>query len=102
MGNLHPTSPVFSIFRNETDLTFAQFVTMTPFPGTVDFDRWEKTNTNPERIEGIPVTRYWLIPGHRRPRLYMPHPSMTAYEIRVHTQHVWDSFYRFSDIWKRA
>jgi hypothetical protein len=102
MGNLHPTSPVFSIFRNETDLTFAQFVTMTPFPGTVDFDRWEKTNTNPERIEGIPVTRYWLIPGHRRPRLYMPHPSMTADEIRVHTQHVWDSFYRFSDIWKRA
>ena len=24
------------------DLTFAQFVTLSPYPGTVDFDRWEK------------------------------------------------------------
>ena len=23
-------------------ITFAQFVMLTPFPGTVDFDRWEK------------------------------------------------------------
>ncbi len=23
-------------------LTFAQFVMLTPFPGTVDFERWEK------------------------------------------------------------
>ena len=25
------------------NLTFAQFVMLTPFPGTVDFDRWEKS-----------------------------------------------------------
>jgi radical SAM superfamily enzyme YgiQ (UPF0313 family) len=85
------------------ELTFAQFVTMTPFPGTVDFDRWEKsTNGDPERIEGVPITRYWLIPGHRRPKLYMPHPTMSADEIRVRTQGVWDSFYSLSEIWRRA
>jgi radical SAM superfamily enzyme YgiQ (UPF0313 family) len=84
------------------DLTFAQFVTMTPFPGTIDFDRWEKASINPERIEGIPITRYGLIPGHRRPKLYMPHPSMSADEIRARTQDVWDSFYRLPEIWKRA
>ncbi|MCC7235919.1 MAG: B12-binding domain-containing radical SAM protein [Bryobacterales bacterium] len=84
------------------DLTFAQFVTMTPFPGTVDFDRWEKMNSNPERIEGVPITRYWLIPGQRRPKLYLPHPSMSADEIRKHTQSVWDSFYQLSEVWKRA
>jgi radical SAM superfamily enzyme YgiQ (UPF0313 family) len=87
----------------KADLTFAQFVTMTPFPGTIDFARWEKsTNGNPERIDGIPITRYWLIPGYRRPKLYMPHPSMCAEEIRLGTQGVWDSYYRLSEIWKRA
>jgi radical SAM superfamily enzyme YgiQ (UPF0313 family) len=84
-------------------MTFAQFVMMTPFPGTVDFDRWEKSaNGNPEQIDGIPVTRYWLIPGHRRPKLYMPHPSMSPEEIRMRTQGVWDSYYSLSEVWKRA
>jgi radical SAM superfamily enzyme YgiQ (UPF0313 family) len=84
-------------------MTFAQFVTMTPFPGTVDFDRWEKSaNGNAERIDGIPLTRYWLIPGHRRPKLYMPHPSMSPEEIRMRTQGVWDSYYSFPEIWKRS
>ena len=85
------------------ELTFAQFVMMTPFPGTVDFDRWERSSEgNPERIDGIPITRYWLIPGHRRPKLYMPHPSMSAEEIRLRTQGVWDSYYRLAEVWKRA
>jgi hypothetical protein len=84
-------------------MTFAQFVTMTPFPGTVDFDRWEKKSSgNAERIDGIPLTRYWLIPGHRRPKLYMPHPSMSPEEIRMRTQGVWDSYYSLPEIWKRA
>ncbi len=87
----------------KADLTFAQFVTMTPFPGTIDFDHWEKsTNGDPERIDDIPITRYWLIPGYRRPKLYMPHSTMNAEEIRMGTQKAWDSYYRLSEIWKRA
>ena len=44
-------------------VTFAQFVMLTPFPGTVDFAAWEKTmESDPTRIEGIPLTRHWLIP----------------------------------------
>ena len=31
-----------SALAKKADLTFAQFVMMTPFPGTVDFDKWEK------------------------------------------------------------
>lgn len=85
------------------DLTFAQFVMMTPFPGTVDFDRWEKsTQGDPERIDGVPVTRYWLIPGHRRPKLYVTHPHMSAEEMRQRTQGVWDSYYQFGEVWKRS
>jgi radical SAM superfamily enzyme YgiQ (UPF0313 family) len=87
----------------EAGLTFAQFVTMTPFPGTVDFDRWERASgDNVRRVDGIPITRYWLIPGHKRPKLYTPHPTMTPEEIRTRTQLVWDSYYRLSEIWKRA
>jgi radical SAM superfamily enzyme YgiQ (UPF0313 family) len=85
------------------DVTFAQFVMMTPFPGTVDFLQWEASlGDNAPKIEGIPITRYWLIPGHRRPKLYTPHPTMTTEEIRKGTQGVWDNFYSFPEIWKRA
>jgi radical SAM superfamily enzyme YgiQ (UPF0313 family) len=87
----------------EAQLTFAQFVTMTPFPGTVDFERWEKQlGDKAERIDGIPITRYWLIPGHLRPKLYSPHPTMSAEEIRNRTQGVWDNYYALREIWKRA
>ena len=92
-----------SELAKKADLTFAQFVMMTPFPGTVDFEKWEKSlGENAERIQGVPVTRYWLLPGHNRPKLYMPHPKMSAEEIRIRTQSVWDDFYSISEIWKRS
>jgi radical SAM superfamily enzyme YgiQ (UPF0313 family) len=84
-------------------VTFAQFVMMTPFPGTVDFGRWEKEQSaNPEMVEGIPITRYWLIPIAIRPKMFTPHPSMSSDEIRDRTQAVWDRFYEFRAIWKRS
>jgi radical SAM superfamily enzyme YgiQ (UPF0313 family) len=68
-------------------LTFAQFVTLSPYPGTVDFIRWEKTlGANPPMIAGIPLTRRWLIPQALRPKLYWDHPVMSAEEIRFRTQ----------------
>ena len=87
----------------EADLTFAQFVLLTPFPGTVDFQRWEKLmETDPTRIAGIPLTRHWLIPQALRPKVYMSHPSMSGEEIRRRTQDVWDRFYTLRLIWKRS
>ena len=92
-----------SELAKKADLTFAQFVMMTPFPGTVDFEKWEKSlGENAERIQNVPVTRYWLLPGHNRPKLYMPHPKMSAEEIRIRTQSVWDDFYSVREIWKRS
>jgi radical SAM superfamily enzyme YgiQ (UPF0313 family) len=84
-------------------VTFAQFVMLTPFPGTVDFGRWEKEQSqDPARIEGIPITRYWLIPAAIRPKMFTPHPSMSSDEIRERTQWVWDRFYEMRAIWKRS
>jgi hypothetical protein len=85
------------------DLTFAQFVMLTPFPGTLDFAAWEKSlGPEPPRVGGIPVTRHWLIPQSRRPKVYMEHPVMSAADIRRHTQEVWDQFYSWSSIWARS
>ena len=85
------------------DLTFAQFVMMTPFPGTVDFDRWEKKEgLEAGSVNGVPLTRYWLIPASQRPKMFAPHPTMSSDEIRQRTQRVWDDFYTFSEIWKRS
>ncbi len=87
------------------DVTFAQFVMMTPFPGTVDFGRWEKAQAEKEEVEAVnntPLTRYWLIPTAIRPKMFTPHPSMESGEISRRTQAVWDRFYEFGAIWKRS
>jgi len=84
-------------------ITFAQFVMLTPFPGTVDFAKWEKTmELSPKRIGGIPLARHWLIPQELRPKVYCPHPLMSADEIRQRTQAAWDRFYALTCIWKRS
>ena len=87
----------------EANLTFAQFVMLTPFPGTLDFAAWERSlGTDPERIGGIPINRHWLIPQAQRPKIYTDHPVMTADQIRRGTQEVWDRFYSLPSIWRRA
>ena len=84
-------------------VTFAQFVMMTPFPGTVDFGRWEKEQAkNPTMVGDIPITRYWLIPTAIRPKMFTPHPTMSSGEISDRTQKVWDTFYNWSAVWKRS
>ena len=76
-----------SRWPKRADLTFAQFVMLTPFPGTLDFAAWEKAmGAQPQKVGGIPVTRHWLIPQARRPKVYVDHPVMSAEEIRDRTQ----------------
>jgi radical SAM superfamily enzyme YgiQ (UPF0313 family) len=85
------------------ELAFAQFVMLTPYPGTVDFEAWEKTcGSGAKKVGGIPVTRHWLIPQADRPKVYAPHPVMTPEEIRARTQAVWDRFYSLRRIWARS
>ncbi|HET9086404.1 MAG TPA: radical SAM protein [Acidobacteriaceae bacterium] len=87
----------------KSGITFAQFVMLTPFPGTVDFDRWEKgLGENVMHVAGIPITRHWLIPAEIRPKMFSPHGTMTTDEIRERTQAVWDDFYSMPEIWKRS
>jgi radical SAM superfamily enzyme YgiQ (UPF0313 family) len=92
-----------AVLAQQANITLAQFVMLTPFPGTLDFQRWEAAQDgNAPKIGGVPVTRHWLIPKHLRPKCYAPHPIMSADEIRRRTQGVWDEFYRLPLVWERA
>ena len=84
-------------------IAFAQFVMLTPFCGTVDFERWKKAlSDHAPEVDGIPITRYWLIPAGKRPKMFMPHPTMSSDEMRARTQAVWDQFYSLRAIWSRS
>src|SRR5262245_27288108 len=84
-------------------VTFAQFVMLTPFPGTLDFAAWEKSlGADPPRVGEVPISRHWLIPQASRPKVYMDHPVMGPDEIRARTQAVWDQFYSLGNIWARS
>lgn len=87
----------------QAGVTFAQFVMLTPFPGTNDFAAWEKSMENDTtRIAGTPLTRHWLIPQDKRPKVYTPHPTMSAEDIRRGTQAAWDRFYSLGPVWERS
>ena len=84
------------------NLAFAQFVLLTPFPGTLDFESWAKSTNGHQSVDGIPVTKYWLIPENTRPKLLMPHPTLEAEAIRVRAQGAWDQFYSWRSVWRRS
>ncbi len=100
----HPgTFSEAATIADRADLTFAQFVPLTPFPGTVDFEKWEKTLSASGGADPSQTPeRHWLIPPHRRPKLYIPHPLMSPDEIRRGTQRAWDIFYSLPKIWRRS
>ena len=83
-------------------VSFAQFVMLTPFPGTIDFGRWEGSAAAGVTRKGVPLKRYWIIPPADRPKIYSQHPLMSAEQIRERTQEVWDRFYRLPAIWERS
>jgi radical SAM superfamily enzyme YgiQ (UPF0313 family) len=85
----------------QADLTFAQFVLLTPFPGTVDFDKWAASRKE-ERVDGVSITQHWLIPEDKRPKLFTEHPTLSLEEIRLRTQGAWDRFYSWRRVWARS
>jgi radical SAM superfamily enzyme YgiQ (UPF0313 family) len=87
----------------KADLTFAQFVLLTPFPGTIDFQKWAADETHKNtKVDDVSITQHWLIPESRRPRLYTEHPTMSLEEIRMGAQGAWDRFYSWRNVWARS
>ena len=87
----------------QAEISFAQFVLLTPFVGTTDFDRWERANAGKMGCtDGIPHNRYWLLPPERRPKLLLANGHMSMEEMLRRTQEVWDRFYSLPNIWRRS
>jgi radical SAM superfamily enzyme YgiQ (UPF0313 family) len=87
----------------QSDVAFAQFVMLQPLPGTLDYAAWaESLGDAATRVDGIPLTRYWLLPPTSRPKVYIEHPRMNPDEIRRRTQAVWDRFYSLPNTWRRS
>jgi radical SAM superfamily enzyme YgiQ (UPF0313 family) len=99
----HDTFDATVAVAEQADLAFAQFVPLTPYPGTIDFDKWaadeERKGTN---VDGVPIARHWMIPANKRSKIYVAHPTMSVEEIRAGAQHAWDRFYRLEAIWRRS
>ena len=74
-----PTSPRRSIATAElaqrAGVTFAQFVMLTPFPGTVDFAKWEKEGADVGRSRRRAADALLADPAVARPKVYTPHPT---------------------------
>ena len=83
-------------------IDFAQFVTLQRLPGTLDFDKWERETAGQAEVNGVPVSRYWLIPASRAQNVVVVHPLMSPEEIRRRTQWVWDQFYSLPTVWRRS
>jgi radical SAM superfamily enzyme YgiQ (UPF0313 family) len=96
------TFPATAALAQRAGVSFAQFVMLQPLPGTLDFTRWESEAASATTVDGVPLSRYWLIPSDRRPRVYTPHPVMSPDEIRRGTQATWDAFYSLPLIWRRS
>lgn len=75
---------------------------LTPFPGTIDFAKWEGSESARAAVNGVPLSRYSVIPCAEPPKVYSPHPLMSADDIRRRTQDVWGRFDSLAAIWQRS
>ena len=97
------TFDLTAVIATRSHLDFAQFLALSPIPGTLDFETWERALPDDSpTVNGVPLSRYWLIPSADRPRVFTSHPSMGAEEIRQRTQGVWDQFYALKTVWQRS
>jgi radical SAM superfamily enzyme YgiQ (UPF0313 family) len=85
-------------FSRDCGIAQAQFIPMTPLPGTVDFHQMRKGKNALKMIR--PDYDYWLDPEH--PRVLYQHPRLAAEQILGGIERAWKDFYSMSSIVKRA
>jgi radical SAM superfamily enzyme YgiQ (UPF0313 family) len=85
-------------FARDCGLALAQFIPMTPLPGTVDFQLMRRGKKTLTMIK--PDYDYWLDPEH--PRILFHHPHLDAEQILEPVERAWRSFYSVPAIVKRA
>ncbi len=88
----------------EADLTFAQFVLLTPFPGTLDFEKWA-AEPRTRRDDGRRRADHAALADSRSTAAEAVHRSIRRCRSRrsaSRTQGAWDEFYSWRRVWKRV
>jgi radical SAM superfamily enzyme YgiQ (UPF0313 family) len=85
-------------FSRDCGIALAQFIPMTPLPGTVDFHQMRKGRNALKLLR--PDYDYWLDPQH--PRVLYQHPRLAPEQILSGIERAWKDFYSMSSIVKRA
>ena len=85
-------------FARDCGIALAQFIPMTPLPGTVDFNMMNRGKKAFKPLR--PNYDYWLDPDH--PRVLYRHPYLKAEQIVNGVERAWRDFYSFFSVLKRA
>jgi radical SAM superfamily enzyme YgiQ (UPF0313 family) len=85
-------------FSRDCGIALAQYIPMTPLPGTVDFHQMRKGKNALKLLK--PDYDYWLDPEH--PRVLYEHPRLAPEQILGGIERAWKDFYSLSSIIKRA
>src|SRR5581483_1003368 len=85
-------------FARDCGIALAQFIPMTPLPGTVDFHLMRRGKKPLKLIK--PDYDYWLDPNH--PRVLYEHPHLDARQIEGGIEQAWRAFDSLPAILKRA
>ena len=85
-------------FARDCGIALAQYIPMTPLPGTVDFHQMRKGRKTLKLKK--PDYDYWLDPEH--PRVLYDHPHMGEEQILSGIERAWRDFYSVSSTLKRS
>lgn len=85
-------------FARDCGIALAQFIPMTPLPGTVDFNMMRKGRKSLKLIKED--YDYWLDPDH--PRVLYHHPNLREEQILKGVERAWRDFYGVRSILQRS
>lgn len=85
-------------FARDCGITLAQFIPMTPLPGTVDFQMMRRGRANMKLKD--PTHDYWL--DSNPPRIMYHHPHFSDQELSKKVEKAWRTFYGLRSVVKRS
>lgn len=85
-------------FARDCGIALAQFVPMTPLPGTVDFHMMRRGQKVLKMVKQD--YDYWLDPEH--PRILYHHPHLREEQLLEKVEQAWRAFYSLPSVLKRS
>ena len=85
-------------FARDCGIAMAQFIPLTPLPGTVDFHMMRRGRAPLKMVKDD--YDYWLDPDH--PRILYHHPNLSEEKLLEKVEAAWSNFYSIASVLKRS